>query len=271
MAEAETIYRAAGECDDLASLVSEMIAEHRDLASAAGRLPGRTAPGDRWAGREDCRAVHRSRGERERRPAPGAACRPRGQPGATAREDAPPHSGRPGARPREPHPAGDADATPAADPAPTVLSLLLEAATELTRAGQADRACRLAASAWVTLRGPRPGLAALVTAALHGLAQRVAAGPAGESNGARGIAGGQAPGTDPGLDVRALAPAHAMSRSSPPTTHFPRETASCSSTTTTPAAALPVRRASGEFTWDYLETGPKVWRVRIGPAPVLVG
>ena len=40
MAEAETIYRAASERDELASLVSEMTTEHQDLASAAGRIPG---------------------------------------------------------------------------------------------------------------------------------------------------------------------------------------------------------------------------------------
>ncbi|HEY5352187.1 MAG TPA: hemerythrin domain-containing protein [Streptosporangiaceae bacterium] len=45
MAEAETIYRAAGERDDLASLVSEMTAEHQDLASAAGRIPGAPSAG----------------------------------------------------------------------------------------------------------------------------------------------------------------------------------------------------------------------------------
>ena len=25
---------------------------------------------------------------------------------------------------------------------------------------------------------------------------------------------------------------------------------------------------AGEFTWDYLESGPKMWRVRVGRAPV---
>jgi len=38
-------YRAASERDDLASLVSEMIAEHRDLASAAGCIPGAPSAG----------------------------------------------------------------------------------------------------------------------------------------------------------------------------------------------------------------------------------
>ena len=44
-AGAETIYRAAYKCDDLASLVSGIIAEHRELASAAGASPGAPSAG----------------------------------------------------------------------------------------------------------------------------------------------------------------------------------------------------------------------------------
>ncbi|MGH3282322.1 MAG: hypothetical protein ACRDNW_24740 [Trebonia sp.] len=100
--------------------------------------------------------------------------------------------------------ATDADATSDEDPQATVLSLLLQATGALARAGDADRACRIAASAWAAVRETRPDLATKVTAALHGLARRVdAAAPAGSS----GQGTGEAPASDPDLDVRELRPA----------------------------------------------------------------
>lgn len=54
-----------------------------------------------------------------------------------------------------------------------MLRLLLQATSALARAGQADRACRIAAAAWAALREPRPDLAANVTVALHGLTRHV--------------------------------------------------------------------------------------------------
>src|SRR5205814_5977590 len=65
-------------------------------------------------------------------------------------------------------PVNPAEAAIAADPLGTVLSLLLQAAAALARAGHADPACRLAAAAWEALREPRPDLAVRVTAVLHG-------------------------------------------------------------------------------------------------------
>ena len=57
-----------------------------------------------------------------------------------------------------------------------------------------------------------------------------------------------------------------MSRSSPHTMLLPRG-ASCSPTTPRRCTTKSNAQHSGEFTWDYLETGPKVWRVRVGPGP----
>ena len=48
-----------------------------------------------------------------------------------------------------PAPVGQSQA---ADPQAEVLSLLLQAGAALARAGEADRACRLTASAWAALR-----------------------------------------------------------------------------------------------------------------------
>lgn len=70
-----------------------------------------------------------------------------------------------------------AQATAAPDPQAAVLRLLLQATSALARAGQGDRACRIAAAAWAALREPRPDLAANITVALHGLSRHVDAVP----------------------------------------------------------------------------------------------
>jgi uncharacterized protein (DUF2249 family) len=137
----------------------------------------------------------------------------------------------------------------------TVVSLLLQAAAALARAGEADRACKIAASAWAALRGARPDLAAKVTAALHGLARRV-------------DEGAVKPGDDAVLDVRDLAPAQR------------HETIFSTYRELAPGAGFvlvndhdprPLRyqfeaEHAGQFTWQSLESGPEVWRVRIGRA-----
>jgi uncharacterized protein (DUF2249 family) len=135
----------------------------------------------------------------------------------------------------------------------TVVSLLLQAAAALARAGEADRACKIAAAAWAALRGARPDLAVKVTAALHGLARRT-----GDSAGE--------PGQDAVLDVRDLAPAQR------------HETIFSTYQDLAPGSGFvlvndhdpkPLRyqfeaEHAGQFTWQSLEAGPEVWRVRIG-------
>jgi uncharacterized protein (DUF2249 family) len=142
-----------------------------------------------------------------------------------------------------------------------VVSLLLQAETALARAGDADKASRIAASAWAALRKDRPDLAVKVTAVLHGLARR-----AGGQDG-QDLPAGQ---TGPELDVRELAPA------------VRHETIFDAFAALLPGTAFvlvndhdpkPLRyqleaEHSGEFTWNYLESGPRVWRVRIGRAGV---
>jgi uncharacterized protein (DUF2249 family) len=157
-----------------------------------------------------------------------------------------------------------------ADSQAALLALLLQAAAALTRAGEADRACRIAASAWAELREVRPDLAAKVTAALHGLARKadpadlrtpVHAGSTGCCDHVDADAG-----SDPVLDVRAMAPA------------MRHETIFDSYLALSSGAGFilvndhdpkPLRyqfeaEHTGHFTWDYLEEGPAVWRVRIG-------
>ena len=149
---------------------------------------------------------------------------------------------------------------PEEDAQATLVSLLLQAAAALARGGEADRACKIAASAWAALRDGRPDLAARVTAALHGLARRVGEGSVG---GERDAA---AAGEDQVLDVRDLAPAQR------------HETIFSAYRGLAPGAGFVLvndhdpkplgyqfeAEYAGQFTWQYLESGPEVWRVRIG-------
>ncbi|MGH9092957.1 MAG: DUF2249 domain-containing protein, partial [Acidimicrobiales bacterium] len=151
------------------------------------------------------------------------------------------------------------------DPEAVVLSLLLEATEALAHAGLGDRACRLAASAWSALRVPRPELAVRVTAALHRLNRLVRP----ELASFRPASDARPLVSDSELDVRDLAPAQRHQ------SIFAEYEALC------PGAGFvlvndhdpkPLRyqfeaEHPGEFTWDTLETGPQVWRVRVGKAP----
>jgi uncharacterized protein (DUF2249 family) len=161
-------------------------------------------------------------------------------------------------------PAPSASSQPE-DTQATVVSLLLQAAAALARAGEADRACRIAASAWAALRDTRPDLAARVTAALHGLARRTGD-PAGDQDAA-------AAREDPVLDVRDLAPAgrheaifsayHGLAPGAGfvlVNDHDPK-----------PLGYQFDAEYSGQFTWLYLESGPEVWRVRIGRPAAAAG
>jgi uncharacterized protein (DUF2249 family)/iron-sulfur cluster repair protein YtfE (RIC family) len=151
----------------------------------------------------------------------------------------------------------------------TVVSLLLQAASALARAGGPDRACRIAASAWAALRETRPDLAARVTAALHGLTRRVDGetpdGPAGSGDREPEPVAAPVPAA-PDLDVRDLPPARrhetifdAYQALLPGTAfvlvndHDPR-----------PLRYQFEAQYPGEFSWNYLQAGLKVWRVRIG-------
>lgn len=154
--------------------------------------------------------------------------------------------------------ATDADAPGDEDPQAAVLSLLLQAAGALAKAGDADRACRIAASAWAAVRDTRPDLATKVTTALHGLVKKV------DSVAPAGAAGQGA--ADPDLDVRELRPAQR------------HEAIFDAYTALEPGAGFvlindhdpkPLRyqfeaEEAGRFSWDALESGPEVWRVRIG-------
>jgi len=266
-AEEKTIYPAAAAHAGLADTVGEMIAEHVTLSAAGARLAALT---DGTAAAEQAQqiaglfAAHASRENDVLLPAlladesvdlAGLLGRMHGSTGHDDTHD------------QTPAPAAGRQAE---DSQATVVSLLLQGAAALARAGDADRACRIAASAWAALREARPDLAARVTAALHGLARRV------DGDTQSGLAGGEpepaaaTAAADADLDVRDLPPArrHATIfdayRALLPGTGF---------VLVNDHDPKPLRyqfeaEHPSRFTWDYLEAGPDVWRVRIGRPPV---
>jgi uncharacterized protein (DUF2249 family) len=266
-AEEETIYpaaypAAAAADGDLVSTVNEMAAEHGTLSAAAKALAGlanASAAADRARQIADLFAAHAARENEVLLPA------------LLASDDvdlaallAQMHL-----RAEDAAKKGRTGNNPARDPQAALLGLLLEAGRALARAGQADLASQLTAAAWAALREDRPDLAVTVTAALHGLTRRIGAGPAqggqaaGAGQRAQAFAGTA---SEPELDVRDLAPAQ----------HH--ETISAAYDDLAPGQGFilindhdprPLRyqfeaQCPGEFTWDYLEAGPKTWRVRIG-------
>jgi len=256
LAEEHTIYRVASARAELSDIVAEMIAEHRSLASATERLADVRIADVAKAQAQEIAVLFATHVAKENDIL---------LPVLVADEEVDlaqlliqMHRLTEAAR-DEPLLTEDAAAS---DPEAVVLSLLLEAANDLSHAGHADRACRLTASAWAALRMPRPDLAVRVTAALHRLARTVTAEPI-----TLGLSSnGQLSATDPVLDVRQLAPAQR------------HQSIFASYQTLDPGTAFvlvndhdpkPLRyqfeaEHAGEFTWATLEVGPQVWRVRIG-------
>jgi uncharacterized protein (DUF2249 family) len=248
-AEEKTIYPALVARTDLGDLVGEMITEHAFLSLSASRLATLT---DGAAAAElaqqvaELFAAHAAKENDVLLP-------------ALLADDTVNLAellGRMHHDLERPAPTGEGSGE---DPQAAVLSLLLQATGALARTGDADRACRIAASAWAAVRETRPDLAAKVTTALHGLTRKA-------SSARHGVSETPAPG--PVLDVRDLRSAqrHAaifdayldlapgagfvlVNDHDPKPLHYQFEA-----------------EHAGQFTWDYLESGPRVWRVRIGRA-----
>ena len=230
-AEEKTIYPAATRAG-LAGMVEEMLVEHVTLSALGARVASLT---DGKAAAEQAQQVarlftaHAAKENNLLLPAlladtsvdlAGLLARMHG---GTGHDELP----APGLR----KPEEDAQAT--------LVSLLLQAAAALARGGEADRACKIAASAWAALRDDRPDLAAKVTAALHGLARRVAEGPARRRAGRGRTTGGTRCWTSATWRRR-----DGMRRSSAPTGAWRRERGSCLSTTTTPSRSATSSRPS---------------------------
>ncbi len=256
MAEEHTLYQAAAGKADLAETVTGMVDEHRRLTAMAERLA--TADDDTAASQAaeaigTLFAAHVAK-ENELILPVLAADPDVDLPGLLVQM----HRLTEAARDETPV----ADELGAPDAEATLIRLLLGAATQLADAGRGDGACRLAAEAWAAVRLARPELAVRVTAALHRLVRSVTAEPVMLSTG-RKVPGGTEAAV---LDVRALAPAQRHEKIFATYGALGPGTAFVLVNDHDPK---PLRyqfeaEHEGDFTWDYLEAGPTVWRVRIG-------
>ncbi len=267
MAEERTLYQAAAAKEDLAGTVAGMIDEHRELASLVERLA--TASAGTAAAAEAGAigalfATHVAK-ENELVLPPLAADTGVDLPGLLIQMHRLTEAAQDETSVAEDRGTSDAEAT--------LLRLLLGAAGQLADAGRGDAACRLAAEAWAAVRVPRPELAVRVTAALHRLVRSVtaepvalSAGPMSPSPSASGPSAAAGSGTDAVLDVRALAPAQRHEKIFATYGALGAGTAFVLVNDHDPK---PLRyqfeaEHQGDFTWDVLEAGPTVWRVRIG-------
>lgn len=162
----------------------------------------------------------------------------------------------------EHHEASAAAETTSPDALAAIVPLLVRAADELANAEQGDLACRLVASAWAVLRPERPELATRLTAALHRLVRKVTSEPV-TLRGTKAGAGTEPPSV---LDVRPLAPAK---RHEAIFSRYVALAPGASFVLVNDHDPKPLQyqfeaEHAGEYTWEYLEAGPKVWQVRIG-------
>lgn len=258
-AEEKTIYRVAAARAGLADTVGEMIAEHIALSAAAARLTTLTAAAAAAELAQQIAGLFAAHAAKENDMLLPALMNDESVDLAVLLEQMH-HYGDAG------HNQVSAGRQPE-DAQGELVSLLLQAAAALARAGEADRACRIAASAWAALHPARPDLAAKVTAALHGLTRQVGVRyerKAADGGGPAAVAAPVLAGPD--LDVRDLAAAQRHA------TIFDSYEALLPGTgfvLVNDHDPKPLRyqfeaEHPGEFSWDYLEAGPKVWRVRIG-------
>ena len=268
MAEEHTLYQAAAAKEDLAETVAGMVDEHRRLVSlaeglaTAGDGPGAAAEAEAIGA---LFAAHVAK-ENELILPP------------LAGDDAVDLAGLLIQMHRLTEAAQDetsvAEDLANPDAEATLLRLLLGAAGELADAGHGDAACRLAAEAWVAVRAVRPELSVRVTAALHRLVRSITAEPVTLSAGRPPSGPSAAGGIDAALDVRALAPAQRHEKIFATYGALGPGTAFVLVNDHDPK---PLRyqfeaEHQGEFTWEVLEAGPTVWRVRIGrPAGTSAG
>jgi uncharacterized protein (DUF2249 family) len=256
LAEEHTVYQAAAALSGLASTVEEMVAEHRTLASLADQLAESPNAGQARAAGEAIGTLFATHVERENDlllpPLRAAESVDLSQLLVQM------HRLTEAAREAQDH----AEDSTAPDTEEALLRLLLEAGGALTDAGLGDRACRLVARAWAALRVARPDLAVRVTATLHRLVRSVTAEPVTLTNGARSAATT----VDEILDVRNLAPAqrHETIFATYEALGAGRGFVLVNDHDPKPLRYQFEAEHEGRFTWDSIEAGPSVWRVRIG-------
>jgi uncharacterized protein (DUF2249 family)/hemerythrin-like domain-containing protein len=259
MAEEHTLYQAAAAKADLAETVAGMVDEHRKLVSLAERLATADDESTAAAEAEAIGALFASHVVKENDLIlpPLAADESVDLSGLLVQMHRLTEAAQDETSVAEDLATPDAEAT--------LVRLVLGAAGQLADAGRGDAACRLAAEAWATVRVARPDLAVRVTAALHRLVRSVTAEPVSLSAGPLS-AGPSAAGGDAVLDVRALAPAQ---RHEKIFATYGALGAGTGFVLLNDHDPKPLRyqfeaEHAGRFTWEVLEAGPTVWRVRIG-------
>lgn len=145
------------------------------------------------------------------------------------------------------------------DPDRDLVILASKALRLLGEAGRPAEAGALAGKMWWSLKDDDPDGAARLNGVMHYLAKLEAA--AGSPTGS-----GTASAAEPELDAQAISPA------------VRHETILQTFTDLAPGTAFilvnshdpkPLRyqfeaEHAGQFTWDYVETGPEVWKIRVG-------
>lgn len=256
-AEEQTVYRVARAHQDLVATLDQMVSEHHTLAAATARLADAPDSAGAPAEAEQLASLFSAHVATENEVVlPALVADPAVDLGVVLDEM---HGLIEAAR----QTAEAAGGEPGADPTTAVVSLLVKATTALAKAGQGDQACRLTAAGWAAVRETRPELAVRVTAALHGLTREGNAEPARVTLSSRSPRQGRG---DTELDVRSFAPAQrhqlifATYEALAPgagfvlvNDHDPK-----------PLGYQFEAEHPGQYTWDSLEAGPTVWRVRIG-------
>lgn len=148
---------------------------------------------------------------------------------------------------------------PDEDLLPRLNGLFVEAVSRLARCGEADAACRLAADAYVLLRRRRPQETARLNLVLHRLVRLL---PRPERDNPEELTMSDIA----TLDVRALPPAQRHALIFDTYAALPPQGAFILVNDHDPKPLYYQFQAErpGEVSWQYLDQGPQIWRVRIG-------
>jgi uncharacterized protein (DUF2249 family) len=141
------------------------------------------------------------------------------------------------------------------EPLPGVTAVLIDALRALGAAGDPETACRLAGRAYAALRHEHPAHAQRINALMHGLARMPDT-----------IKEQSMPTTDPQLDVRTQPPArrHELIFDTYAGLTAGEGFVLVNDHDPKPLYYQLAAEHPDQFSWDYLEEGPEVWRVRIG-------
>jgi uncharacterized protein (DUF2249 family) len=254
MAEEDTLYQAAAAKEDLVKTVAGLVDEHRKLVSLAERLASASDGSSAVADAEAIGALFTAHVAKENE-----LILP-----LLAVDDAVDMAGLLVQMHRLIEAAQDetsvSEDMATSDVEATLLRLLFSAANQLADTGRGDAACKLVAEAWATVRATRPELAVRVTAVLHRLVRAVTAAPVTLSEWPLNVGG------DAVLDVRSLVPAQ---RHEKIFATFEALSEGAGFILVNDHDPKPLRyqfeaEHEGNFTWDVLEAGQNIWRVRIG-------